>query len=164
MDLGYSSIEDFNIPLTGDKKGGKNRNEFLVNSFKSTHGQYGGSYSTNKDPLKQYGEHELKYIPKEILTKRKVQKKSMPVHYTDRKSPLLREDFGDEMDYDQEEGEIHGQQCGDIIEHVMKCKKCRNYMAKKFRNSENENLDIAIYGLSGVFVLFLLDMFSKMKK
>ena len=162
MDQGYSSLEEFNMPLTGDGKSSKNRNEFVVNSLKSTHGQYGGSYSTSKDPLKKYAEHEVKYIPKEILTKRKVQRKSTPVHYTDRKSPLLREDFGDEMD--SEEAEVHGQECGNIIEHVMKCKKCRDYMAKKFRNSENENIDIAIYGLSGVFVLFLLDMFSKMKK
>ena len=63
-------------------------------------------------------------------------------------------------------------ECLRFLSHISKCEKCRNFIIKKFNiQSENpeqknreEMLDIAIYILTGVFVLFLLDSFMNLGK
>jgi len=63
-------------------------------------------------------------------------------------------------------------ECGRFLEHIAKCKKCREFIIKKFnltpKTSADKNredmLDIAIYILTGVFVLFLLDSFMSLGK
>ena len=63
-------------------------------------------------------------------------------------------------------------ECIRFLDHISKCEKCRNFIIKKFNiqpeNPEQKNreemLDIAIYILTGVFVLFLLDSFMNLGK
>ena len=63
-------------------------------------------------------------------------------------------------------------ECLRFLDHISKCEKCRNFIIKKFNiqpeNPEQKNreemLDIAIYILTGVFVLFLLDSFMNLGK
>jgi len=63
-------------------------------------------------------------------------------------------------------------ECLRFLSHISKCEKCRNFIIKKFNiqpeNPEQKNreemLDIAIYILTGVFVLFLLDSFMNLGK
>jgi len=62
--------------------------------------------------------------------------------------------------------------CLKFLDHISKCEKCRNFIIKKFKltpeTPEQKNreamLDIAIYILTGVFVLFLLDSFMSLGK
>ena len=62
--------------------------------------------------------------------------------------------------------------CLKFLDHISKCEKCRNFIIKKFkltaetpeRKNRQEMLDIAIYILTGVFVLFLLDSFMSLGK
>jgi hypothetical protein len=59
--------------------------------------------------------------------------------------------------------------CEDIIRHCLKCKNCRKKLIEAFKinneqNKTDELLDIVIYALTGVFVLFLLDFFIKIGK
>ena len=55
--------------------------------------------------------------------------------------------------------------CEDFIRHLEKCRKCRMMLIKKFKLDKNpedykreEYLDIVIYGLTGIFLLFLIDI------
>ena len=62
--------------------------------------------------------------------------------------------------------------CLKFLDHISKCEKCREFIIKKFKlteaTPEQKNreymLDIAIYILTGVFVLFLLDSFMNLGK
>jgi len=61
-------------------------------------------------------------------------------------------------------------ECMRFLAHISKCEKCREFVMKKFgvapKNQDQKNreemLDIAIYILTGVFVLFLLDSFMSL--
>ena len=62
-----------------------------------------------------------------------------------------------------EQNEI--EECEEFIKHLSKCSRCRQLLIKKLnlnRNPEDikreQYLDLVIFTLSGVFVLFLLDM------
>ena len=63
-------------------------------------------------------------------------------------------------------------ECLRFLSHISKCEKCRNFIIKKFniqpespeQKNREEMLDIAIYILTGVFVLFLLDSFMNLGK
>ena len=63
-------------------------------------------------------------------------------------------------------------ECAKFLEHISKCKKCRDFIINKFdltpkdpaSKNREEMLDIAIYILTGVFVLFLLDSFMSLGK
>ena len=61
--------------------------------------------------------------------------------------------------------------CDDFLEHIKTCESCRAYVTEKFsvapektesEKNREEMLDIAIYILTGVFVLFLLDTFMNL--
>jgi|TARA_B100001971_G_scaffold215172_1_gene258806 hypothetical protein len=65
--------------------------------------------------------------------------------------------------------------CGHLIEHLAKCPKCRLYLEKHFggqgnaqkyinKKREDQLLDIAIYVATGIFILFLLDIFVRLGK
>ena len=62
--------------------------------------------------------------------------------------------------------------CLKILDHISKCEKCRKFIIEKFEiksedpkeKSKEEMLDIVIYILSGVFVLYLLDSFLSLGK
>ena len=62
--------------------------------------------------------------------------------------------------------------CLKFLDHISKCEKCRDFIIKKFnltpetpeQKNREEMLDIAIYILTGVFVLFLLDSFMSLGK
>jgi hypothetical protein len=56
-------------------------------------------------------------------------------------------------------------QCEKFLEHLEKCSRCRQFLIKKFKLDKNpedmkreQYLDLAIFTLSGVFILFLLDI------
>jgi len=56
-------------------------------------------------------------------------------------------------------------QCENFLEHLEKCSRCRQFLIKKFKLDKNpedmkreQYLDLAIFTLSGVFILFLLDI------
>ena len=72
------------------------------------------------------------------------------------------EGFGNETNTDSD--------CGHLIEHLAQCPKCRLYLEKHFggqgnaqkyinKKREDQLLDIAIYVATGIFILFLLDIF-----
>lgn len=57
------------------------------------------------------------------------------------------------------------EQCENFLEHLSKCSRCRQFLIKKFKLDKNpedikreQYLDLAIFTLSGVFILFLLDI------
>jgi len=57
------------------------------------------------------------------------------------------------------------EQCEKFLEHLSKCSRCRQFLIKKFKldktpedNKREQYLDLAIFTLSGVFILFLLDI------
>jgi hypothetical protein len=62
--------------------------------------------------------------------------------------------------------------CLKILDHISKCAKCRQFIIEKFEikpedpkeKSKEEMLDIVIYILSGVFVLYLLESFVNLGK
>lgn len=62
--------------------------------------------------------------------------------------------------------------CLKFLDHISKCEKCREFIAKKFNltpkttedKKREDMLDVAIYILTGVFVLFLLDSFMNLGK
>ena len=65
--------------------------------------------------------------------------------------------------------------CGHLIKHLANCPKCRLYLEKYFgkqesiqryiaKKREDQFLDIAIYIVSGIFLLFLLDIFVRLGK
>jgi hypothetical protein len=69
-------------------------------------------------------------------------------------SEKKKENFQNEMD-----------ECINFIKHLEKCKKCRQFLIKKFNLDKKpedikreQYLDIVIFTLSGIFVLFLFDM------
>ena len=62
--------------------------------------------------------------------------------------------------------------CLEFLDHISKCEKCRNFILKKMNlKSKTEEdmlkenmLDITIYILSGIFILFLLNSFINLGK
>ena len=65
--------------------------------------------------------------------------------------------------------------CNKFLYHLSVCEKCRNFAKKKFhnpnkiikiprKNKSDEILDIALFIISGIFLLFLLDIFLKLGK
>tara|TARA_B110000285_G_scaffold193249_1_gene222156 strand:- start:803 stop:1297 length:495 start_codon:yes stop_codon:yes gene_type:complete len=62
-------------------------------------------------------------------------------------------------------------QCEDFIEHLASCSRCRQFLIKKLKLDKKPDdikreqyLDLAIFSLSGVFLLFLLDMVLNLGK
>jgi hypothetical protein len=79
----------------------------------------------------------------------------------------VMEGFGNQTNTDSD--------CGHLIEHLAKCPKCRLYLEKHFggqgnaqkyinKKREDQLLDIAIYVATGIFILFLLDIFVRLGK
>jgi hypothetical protein len=61
--------------------------------------------------------------------------------------------------------------CEDFIAHLSKCSRCRQFLIKKLKLDKKPDdikreqyLDLAIFSLSGVFLLFLLDMVLNLGK
>lgn len=61
--------------------------------------------------------------------------------------------------------DISIKECEDFLNHLEKCQRCRMFLIKKFNLDKKPDdikreqyLDIIIFALSGVFVLFLLDI------
>lgn len=55
------------------------------------------------------------------------------------------------------------ERCDTIVKHLETCAKCRKYVLSNFSAEEttDEILQIIIYGITGVFILFILDLFFK---
>ena len=78
----------------------------------------------------------------------------------EQKKEQKKENFTDEI-----------KQCEDFIEHLSKCSRCRQFLIKKLKLDKNPDdikrdqyLDLAIFSLSGIFILFLLDMVLNLGK
>ncbi len=90
------------------------------------------------------------------------------------------EEYQEEEDYEDliegfEDQTTKDINCGHLLEHLAKCPKCRLYLEKHFgkqeniqkyiqRKREDQFLDIAIYIVTGIFILFLLDIFVRLGK
>lgn len=81
-----------------------------------------------------------------------------------------KEHFGTiNMDNFKSSGEFD---CQKMLDHCAKCEKCRNYLMKKLKVSpqssqdkEREDiLNLVIYAMTGIFILFLLDAFMSLGK
>lgn len=99
-----------------------------------------------------------------------------PIFYEkSREYPLVNksekiEKFTNEASYGKYQTE-----CSSILTHLSHCEKCRHFVRQKFAPSKNqekveeedkdeEYLDLAIYIVTGVFILFVLDMLMKFGK
>jgi len=52
--------------------------------------------------------------------------------------------------------------CDSVMEHVKNCIECRDLILQNYGKSQGDELmDIVIYAITGIFVIFLLDMFFK---
>ncbi len=91
------------------------------------------------------------------------------------------EDSDSDSDDDWQENEIEefendqaeDKNCSKFLYHLSVCKKCRGFAKQKFgseriietkKTKRDEFLDIAIYIITGIFILFLLDILVKIKK
>ena len=62
--------------------------------------------------------------------------------------------------------------CNDFIKHIINCPKCKMFLEKYYSKKSNivpekredKFLDIAIYVMSGIFILVLLDIFVRLGK
>jgi type III secretory pathway component EscR len=76
------------------------------------------------------------------------------------------------LDKNKEKFTNNRNDCKNFLQHLTKCEKCRNYifdnLKKKHREENNiikeELLDISIFVLSGIFVLFLVDSLINLGK
>ena len=85
-------------------------------------------------------------------------------------------DSDNEVDYQDENFEdLDKEYCNRFLYHLSICNSCREFIRKKFgvrrkivqiarKNSKDEILDIALYIITGIFMLFLLDLFLKLGK
>lgn len=60
-------------------------------------------------------------------------------------------------------------ECDNFLEHILTCEKCKEYILQKYNMKDNsinndDMLDVAIYILTGIFVLFILDSFISLGK
>lgn len=92
-------------------------------------------------------ENMSKYIEKKYNKKKEEKINNM-------KKRKKKENFQDEIE-----------ECQKFIEHLSKCSRCRQFLIKKLKLNKNpedikreQYLDLVIFTLSGVFILFLLDM------
>ena len=80
------------------------------------------------------------------------------------------EKFTNEASYGKYQSE-----CSNILTHLSICEKCRNFVRQKFapqkppeeveeEKKDEEYLDLAIYIVTGIFILFVLDMLMKFGK
>lgn len=90
-------------------------------------------------------------------------------------SKLENLDDSDDDYIDEEFDNKDAQNCNKFLYHLSICEKCREFAKKKFHNPNNiikisrkktsdEILDIALFIISGIFLLFLLDIFIKLGK
>jgi len=96
---------------------------------------------------------------------------------------LYEDDSDDESDFEIDEDEEKTERftgaaknsCSKMLFHLSKCSKCRKYVMEKFqiekqevsiakKSTRDELLDIAIYIITGIFILFLLDIIVRLGK
>lgn len=115
---------------------------------------------TIPDPILSEGSKYTKYKPVNDFTNKynnikEIEKKVENFENVEKK---------DTLDFKNNSKNI---ECMEFLDHISKCEKCREFIMKKMNlrpiNKEDkmrqDMLDIAIYVLSGIFILFLLDSF-----
>ena len=78
----------------------------------------------------------------------------------------------DTISIDLDDLDNENEKCVKFLDHVSKCEKCRKFIMKKLNlttktkedKQKEEMLDIVIFILTGIFVLFLLDSFMNLGK
>ena len=93
-------------------------------------------------------------------------KKEQPKDFTNKVEEVEKEEIKiPEKKIENFNNEPSIKDCEDFIRHLEKCRKCRMMLIKKFKLDKNpedykrdEYLDIVIYGLTGIFLLFLIDI------
>lgn len=83
---------------------------------------------------------------------KKKSKKSKDKHIYDKK-----ENFSTDDDLSESE-KLY---CDNIIKHLKTCKKCKDYILHNFSETNDDLMNIAIYSITGVFLILLLDLFFK---
>ena len=113
-----------------------------------------------------------KYVRKEV------KKTAEPVMYEKSREHPIDKEEEDKVPVEKFSNVMYGKyysECSSILKHLAVCEKCRQFIQKKFApepkkeedEEEEENdeyLDLAIYIITGVFVLFLLDLLMKFGK
>ena len=99
-----------------------------------------------------------------------------PVFYEKSREYPLRKDKGIEKFTNMSaisEGNKYAGECSIILQHLSKCQKCRAYFQQKFTpqheqepepEETDEYLDLAIYIVTGIFILFALDILIKFNR
>ncbi len=68
-------------------------------------------------------------------------------------------------DYDEEYDSDDEMDCASVLEHVKKCKICQSKIVQERQFSLPDNvLDILLYTITGIFILFLLDIVLRIGK
>jgi len=131
--------------------------------------QYKSLFNGSLDEL----ENESENINKEIESF--VSDYSNGLETYNNSEPYQEEDNYEDLVEEYETESAKDINCGHLLEHLAKCPKCRLYLEKHFGKQENiqkyiqkkredQFLDIAIYIVTGIFILFLLDIFVRLGK
>ena len=130
---------------------------------------YYGKY--NDDKLTYYDKQDMDKLPVEVrkiknqMAEKKYKKRKPKVKVYDRYMSVEEDENSAEhfASPDYSDGVMN---CASFIKHLRTCKKCQRIMKEKYSNggTNEQIIDIAIYGLTGVFILFLLDMFINLGK
>ena len=97
-----------------------------------------------------------------------------PVFYEKSREYPLKKDKGIEKFTNMSPENKYASECSIILQHLSGCNKCRAYFQDKFapqdkdeevKEEENdEYLDLAIYIVTGIFILFALDILIKFNR
>lgn len=100
-----------------------------------------------------------------------------PVKYEKSREYPLEEDKNESNNIERfSNAAVYGKyfsECSSILQHLSKCVKCRQFVQQKFvpeknheeeEDEDDEYLDLAIYIVTGIFILFILDMLMKFGK
>ena len=112
-----------------------------------------------------------KYIKK---SKKEVKRPVEPITYERSRDYPLDNEEGKKVPIEKFSNVMYGKyysECSTILKHLSVCAKCRDFIKKKFipevqdkqevESEGDEYLDLAIYIVTGIFVLFILDMLMK---
>ena len=152
----YANLEDVYNPVTLKRQENKYKKIVSdISSFNRRSGQRDYSYSTRRSPMKESFTNKVAKV--------------------DNVDNMNLDDLEKMIDsYSRPSKKVipsSNSSCDDFLEHIKTCKSCRAYVTEKFAvtpeksesdKNREEMLDIAIYILTGVFVLFLLDSFMNL--
>jgi hypothetical protein len=115
-----------------------------------------------KDPKKDYNytrKTEVKDFTNEVINKNNID-----INDIEKTSKYIMNKY-DVKNTEKKEKEPSIKDCEDFLKHLERCQRCRFFLIKKLNLDKNKDeinnekyLDIVIFALSGIFILFLLDI------